>query len=536
MSRFAFSSLRYLGIACFLATASAGSAAITYPVTFSDPGGTYSVYYTQITNSIQAAGARWAQVLAGSGSLEVQVEFTQSIATLDGASFSNGFVHTNGARNVYEQGAAYEIRTGTDPNGATPDIHIRINPVYLANEMWFDPNPSVRTAAIPANHQDALSLFIHELGHAFVFSGFMNGTTGALPATYESTFDEQMLFDGTNFYFEGAKAKAVYGGPVPITYGNYAHLGNSSPRPGSNLLGDLMNGVSYTFQTRYDISPVDLAIAKDAGLILLTPSRLLNISTRMEVLTANNVLIGGFIVTGTEPKKVIIRGLGPSLSLAGVLANPLLELHDSAGAIIDSNDNWQTNSQGQSQEAEVNATGIPPTNSLEAVIIATLPANNAKYTAVLKGVNNGTGIGLVEIYDLAQGTNSQLANISTRGFVDTGNNVMIGGLIAGPNANGSSRVIIRAIGPSLPVANALPDPTLELHDANGAILVTNDNWKAADVSGQSQEAAITATSVPPTNDKESALLVNLVPGNYTAVVRSKTSATGVALVEAYNLQ
>jgi plastocyanin len=256
------------------------------------------------------------------------------------------------------------------------------------------------------------------------------------------------------------------------------------------------------------------------------PGVLGNISTRLHVETGNNVLIGGFIVAGTQPKKVIVRAIGPSLPLAGTLADPVLELRDSSGGLISSNDNWRSD-----QEAEIIATGIPPSNDLESATVATLPAINSAYTAVVSGVNNGTGIGVVEVYDLDRTVDSKLANISTRGFVDTGDNVMIGGIII--TGAVPVDVLIRAIGPSLTnagVSNALPDPTLELHDGNGTVLASNDNWRS------DQEAAIMATGIPPTNDLESAILRSLSPGAYTAIVKGTGNFTGVALVEAYQLQ
>ncbi|MEY2512185.1 MAG: hypothetical protein QOE26_2948 [Verrucomicrobiota bacterium] len=266
-----------------------------------------------------------------------------------------------------------------------------------------------------------------------------------------------------------------------------------------------------------------------------TPSQFLNISTRMQVFGGDKVLIAGFIVTGTDPKRVIIRGIGPSLTVNGALVDPALELH-SASATLASNNDWKINDQtGQSQEAEVQAIGIPPSNDKESVIIATLPANNATYTAILSGNGGGNGIGVVEVYDISQSSNSRLANISSRGFVDINDNIMIGGLIIGPTTNGSSNVLVRGIGPSVPLAGALQDPLLELHDGNGATITTNDNWKISDATGQSQEADIRASGAPPSDDRESALLATLAPGNYTAVVRGKNNTTGIGLVEAYNL-
>jgi N-acetylneuraminic acid mutarotase len=253
-----------------------------------------------------------------------------------------------------------------------------------------------------------------------------------------------------------------------------------------------------------------------------TPATFGNISTRLRVETGDNVLIGGFIVTGTQSKRVIVRAIGPSLPFPGVLADPFLELRDASGALIRSNDNWR-----DEQEAEIIATTIPPANDLESAIVATLPANAASYTATVSGVNNGTGIGVVEVYDLDQAVNSKLANISTRGLVQTGDNVLIGGLIVlGQNP---LRVIVRAIGPSLPVPDALADPTLELRDGNGGLVAANDNWRS------DQEAEIIATTIPPSNDLESAIVRNLPPGNYTGIVSGVDNATGVGLVEAYNL-
>jgi N-acetylneuraminic acid mutarotase len=263
-----------------------------------------------------------------------------------------------------------------------------------------------------------------------------------------------------------------------------------------------------------------------------TAATLLNISTRMRVLTGEQVLIAGFIITGTDPKNVIIRGTGPSLNGVGItLADPTLELHQGSTTLA-TNDNWKINDQtGQSQQAEIEGTTIPPSNDLESAILMTL--SPGAYTAILAGKSGGTGVGVVEVYDLAQAANSQLANISTRGFVDTGDNVMIGGLIVG---GGSAHVIVLALGPSVPVQGALADPTLELHDVNGATIATNDNWKINDQTGQSQQAEIEATTIPPTNDLESALVQTLAPGNYTAIVRGKNNTTGVGLVAAYNLQ
>lgn len=285
-------------------------------------------------------------------------------------------------------------------------------------------------------------------------------------------------------------------------------------------------------------------IPSAAKYLLVAPksTQALNIATRLKVQQNDNILIGGFIVTGNAPKKVIVRGIGPSLKinggpLSGRLANPLLELHDEkTGLTVETNDNWKINDQtGQSQQAAVEATTVPPTDDLESAIVRTLTPG--PYTAILRGVNNSTGIGVVEVYDLDQAADSEMANISTRGFVDTGDNVMIGGFILGGSSQGS-KILIRGIGPSLTAAgitNALANPTLELHDGNGTLVATNDNWKLNDQTQQSQETEVRATTIPPSNDLESAILTTLSPGNYTAILSGKNGGTGVAVVEVYNL-
>ena len=251
-----------------------------------------------------------------------------------------------------------------------------------------------------------------------------------------------------------------------------------------------------------------------------------NISTRLSVQTGDNALIGGFIVTGTQPKKVVVRGIGPSLPLSGALADPVLELHDGSGGLLESNDNWVDSPNKQA----IIDSKLAPSNNLESAIVRTLPANNAGYTAILRGKDNGTGIGVVEAFDLDSTTDSKLANISTRGLVGTGNNVLIAGTII--TGHSPQKVIIRAIGPSLSVSGNLADPILELHDGNGAVVEANDNW----VDSPNKQAIIGST-VPPTNDKESAI-VRILPGNnagFTAIVRGVNNTTGIAVVEVYAL-
>jgi hypothetical protein len=266
---------------------------------------------------------------------------------------------------------------------------------------------------------------------------------------------------------------------------------------------------------------------------ITVPQQLQNIATRLKVLSADKVLIGGFIITGNAPKKVMLRAIGPSLRLGDRLMDPTLELHRPDGTIV-SNDNWKTNDlTGQSQQAEIEATTIPPSNDFESAIVQTLPPGN--YTGIVSGKNGGEGIGLIEVYDLDGAVPVQLGNISTRGFVDTGNNVMIGGFILGPKGSGQGEVIVRAIGPSLYLKGVLADPTLEIHNVNGDKIASNDNWRIDDSTGQSQEAEIRGTTIEPTSDLESAVVVMFSPGNYTAIVAGKDGGTGIGLIEVYNL-
>jgi len=272
------------------------------------------------------------------------------------------------------------------------------------------------------------------------------------------------------------------------------------------------------------------------GLFFLSPTGAVNISTRLSVGTGDNVLIAGFITQGNAPAKLLARGIGPTLAVSDRLANPYLELH-SGSSTIASNDNWKVNLAGGSQEVAIENTTIPPTNDLESAILAVL--DHGAYTAILRGVNNGIGVGLVEVFNLGaasldQDSTAYLANISTRGFVQTGDNVMIGGFIN--LATQPIKVVVRAIGPSLAaqgVTNVLADPTLVLTMPDGST-ITNDNW----MSNSSQVADITTIGLNPSNPAESVILLTLpVLGDtthgYTAIVRGANNTTGVGLVEAY---
>lgn len=259
-------------------------------------------------------------------------------------------------------------------------------------------------------------------------------------------------------------------------------------------------------------------------------ARLANISTRLRVLTGENVLIGGMIVTGTADKKVIIRALGPTLldfGLPGALPDPTLELFQ-GNTPVAANDDWRNSP----QQAEIANSGLAPGKDAESAIIATLTPNQ-NYTAIVRGKNGQTGIGVVEAFDLDELAPAKLANISTRGFVDVDDNVMIAGLIVVPTGAANIKVLVRGLGPTLGdfgVQGFLANPTLDLVGSNGTVIRSSNDWK-----NDGQQTEIEAAQLAPPHDEEAALIESLPPGAYTAIVRGNSRTTGVGLVEVYNI-
>jgi hypothetical protein len=279
-------------------------------------------------------------------------------------------------------------------------------------------------------------------------------------------------------------------------------------------------------------TPITVAIQGPApeGAATPTPtpvSQAINLSTRMRVQTGDNVGIGGWIITGSSPKHVLIRAIGPSLTGSGVpgaLADPVLELHGPGSFVTITNNNWR-----DTQEAEILATGIPPSNDLESAISATLAPGN--YTGIVRGNGDTTGVALVEVYDLDPGV-GHLANISTRAFVSTGDNVVIAGFILGNG--GSDRVVVRGLGPSLAAAGVptpLANPFLELRDSDGVLLASDNNW----LDDPAQAAGVSDAGLQPANDLEAAIPATLPPGLYTAVLAGLNSGVGNGVVEVYDL-
>ena len=354
--------------------------------------------------------------------------------------------------------------------------------------------------------------------------------------TYTITADANGTFGyiGSDGIVHQAPSPSCAGLPAGLCFdGDHTISGIFNPPFGSN------RGSRRPDQTGGIITNVQLFAANPpngAGILSLIEFRdataVGNIATRLAVGAGENVLIGGFIIEGNAPKKVVIRAIGPSLTQFGVpnaLTDPVLDLNSQAGP-LSSNDNWREN---LGQATQIIETQLQPSDDREAAILAYL--NPGAYTAVVRGKNNSTGNALVEVYDLgtallADTSNSRLANIATRGTVLGGDSVMIGGFII---RRADTRVVVRAIGPSLSnfgISGALPDPTLVLKNANGVTLIGNDDWQ------QGQPAEIQQAGLAPADSRESALVTTLPAGQYTAIVSGKGGATGVAVVEGYALQ
>jgi hypothetical protein len=441
-----------------------------------------------------------------------------------------------------------------NPNSNTP------SKVGDADKGTFDPATGLITITVTTNNLDGLKPGDPMNG---VNGRTFYGTEGGPPHAHNQAAANDITIDGT--YVVAGNAACITNqpptaslsaspttGPAPLTV-NFDASASIDPDAGDSIasytfsFGDGTDDATQNVPTishtyNHGGSFFATCTVKDshgqisaniASVVIKTGAQLVNISTRLRVQTGDNVLIGGFIIAGADDKKIIVRGLGPSVQangqpVPGTLQDPVLELHDGTGAVIATNDNWK-----DTQQAEIEATGIPPSDDRESAIVQTLSPGN--YTVILRGKDDTTGVGVVEAYDIGFAANSRLANLSTRGFVDTGDNVMIGGFMAGPTDAAGTRVVVRAIGPSLTqsagLAQTLQDPNLEVHDTNGATIASNDNWR------DSQEADITATGLQPTDDRESAIVMsNFEPGAYTAIVRGKDNSTGIGLVELYDLR
>jgi len=519
-------------------------------------------YYTVATSPIHNRVSRFTAAgnTAAPGS---------EIVILNLDNLSSATNHNGGAIHFGPDGKLY-IGVGENANGANAQSlsnllgkMLRIN----ADGTIPPDNPFYNTAT--GNNRAIWAL---GLRNPFTFA-FQPGTTRLfINDVGESTYEEiNDGIAGSNYGWpitEGPTSNSAFRGPIYF----YGHGTNNvtgcaivgaafynppvpqfpSSYSGKYFFADLCNGWIRVFDPSAGtatgfatgiVNPVDLHVGPDGALYYLArgsggqvfrisalPAQALNISGRARVEIGEGVAISGFIITGPEPKRVGVRGIGPSLAnfgVSGPLADPVIQLSRGDGSLVMANDNWKN-----TQQAEITGAGLAPSNDKEAALIATLTAGN--YTAIVTGKNGGTGVALAEVYDLDQAADSRLANVSTRAQVGTGSDVLIGGFITG-NKIGATRVAVRALGPSLQqfgIANPLPDPRLELRNANGALLASNDNWQ----SDASQAALISSYGLAPPNNLESAIAISLAPGPYTAIVTGKNNQTGICLIEIYDEQ
>jgi hypothetical protein len=440
-----------------------------------------------------------------------------------------------------------------------------------ATGFGMDVNPASQSIVDVADDTDEIQFVSTSGAGAAVPLSYDNTTSDGDPVDVHAGANPAIVGIAHTNNFPGAQSSVLYG--IDSTQDTLVMIEQDIGR--LNTIGAL--GVNTGAQVGFDISGVtgnayaafstiagpllykinlstgagtligQLPASSPAGVVIvaittLPPTRLANISTRGRVGAGDDVMIAGFIVQGSAPKRVIVRAAGPSLTQFGVpdaLANPRLELHDNSST-IGMNDDWQTTQIGgvitSDQVAEIQNSGLPPSDPAESAVIATLAPGS--YTVIVQGANSGTGVGIVEVYDLGATSGSLLANISTRGFVQTGDDVMIGGFIV---VTQPTRVIIRAIGPSLTdigVPDVLVNPQLELYDATGMI-GRNDDWETTEVWGiitSNQVEEIQNCPLVPTNPAESAIIATLPPGSYTAIVRGVNNTAGNALVEVYSLQ
>jgi len=496
-------------------------AEVTFALSFPDVTSHTNQNWDDPTNgalaraTLQAALDEIGREFAETATIQMSITSSMTTAYAAGANNATSALQPGGFRD----GNTYiKIRTGSDINGSATDAFIE----YSFNlSLYADNNGDgvVNYLDIVANLK---GLTRHEIIHIL---GATSGIDPANPGASQVTRHDTFLYDsaGRKLVNPGGSVSGTANLHDPNAYFDAAGTG---PNYTINHADDFAHLIGIHFPYRTTINDDDRAYFRTLG-YAAPPGKLLNISTRLRVQTGDAVLISGFIINGTEPKTVLIRGIGPSLSDVGVpgaLQNPTLTLFQ-GNTQLQANDDWF-----ETQGDAIRATGLQPVYSTESAILRTLPPGS--YTAAVRGKNDTTGVAVVEVYDLSATSNSKLANVSTRGFVETGSNVMIGGFIAGHPSSANVPVIVRAIGPSLSgfgVPNAMPDPILALYDSNGTLIVENDNWRDTD------ETAIAASGFAPGNNAESAILISRPAGNTTAIVRGKNGATGNALVEVYRL-
>jgi hypothetical protein len=479
------------------------------------PAGAKSAFATGLGGPFGLAIDVFGNVFEANFNTGVIFKFTPAGVKTTFASGLNGPIALafDASGNLFAADAVAHIIFKFTPAGVKTTFASGLNmPVALA----FDASGNLYEADHGSNR-------IFKFTPAGVKTTFASGLHGPFGLAFNAgNLFESDTGSGTIIKFTAAGVKSTF------ATGLKTPVGLAFDASGNLFEADQASGTIFKFTPAGVKSTFASGLNEPSGLAFEPPTaQLTNISTRASVQTGAGVTIAGFIVTGTDSKQVVVRGLGPTLTqfgVSGVLADPTLDLHDSTSSIA-TNDNWK-----DMQQAAIQATGLAPPNDAESAILITLQPGN--YTAILAGKNSTTGVGLVEVYDINTAAFAELTNVSTRGFVGTGQNVMIGGFITA-GGNGSTQVVVRGLGPTLTqfgVSGVLADPALTLVDSNGNVVRSNNNWK------DTQQAAIQATGLAPPNDLESAIIVIVAAGNYTAVLQGNGGGTGIGLVEVYKLR
>jgi photosystem II stability/assembly factor-like uncharacterized protein len=510
-------------------TVSSGNVVAAVTVTFSPSEALFAIFYSSDD------GSNWHQSNLPMNPVSVSSVASNGSPLVYAGVFGQSFSVT-GLYKSFDAGVTWvsrtsvnqddiEILVATETNVLESTLFTAAYSPDFGEKVWIGSTPGVCAPF-------SCGIATYTLRGSSVFAGngdgmFLSTDTGASwtslnegfptcpkPAVEASCADDNYLFAGT--FGEGVWRKLIdTASPTPTPSATV------SPTAAPSLTPTATPSATATPSSTPTVTPTPTA----------TPaSQALNLSTRMRVETGDNVGIGGFIITGSAPKQVLLRAIGPSLAqfgVANVLGDPTLELHGPGAFVTIADDNWRDD---PAQEAAIIATGIPPGNDLESAIVATL--NPGTYTALVRGRNNTSGVALVEVYDLIHAADSKLANISTRAFVSTGDNLVIAGFMLG-GSNSNDRIVLRGIGPSLTgtgVANALADPMLELRNSNGALIAVNDNWQ----DNSAQAAELIAAGLALTSNFESGLAMTLSPGLYTALLSGTNNGTGIGLVEVYD--
>lgn len=529
------------GVAAFTLTVSSGNIIAGVDVSISPTSALDAIFYSSDD------GDNWHRA-----NLPSDVTFVPAV-TSDGnplayAGVSTQSSSTTGLYKSTDAGITWDARTfslNADLNRMAVNGNNVLGSTLFGAFYSMDFGESWGGSSPPGNCPGGCGIFTYTLRGSSVFAGLDAGmfrsTDGGVawdpindgfavcpkPDVEASCSDSNYLYAGTTG--EGVWRKLldpVFATPTPTPEPSATIAPTATPTPTAG------GTPAATPTPSPSASPTPAATPTPSATPSATPAaQTLNLSTRMRVQTGDNVGVGGFIITGSAPKQVLLRAIGPSLTPSGVpdaLADPMLELHGPGAFVTIIDDNWKDD---PAQEALIIASGIPPTNDFESAIAATLAPGT--YTAIVSGKNNTSGIGLVEIYDLSQAGASKLANLSTRAFVSTEDSVVIAGFILGGN-DGSDRIVARGIGPSLAssnIPNLLADPTLELRNSDGALLIANNDWQ----DDAAQAAALMAAGLAPTNPLESGIAATLPPGLYTALLAGLNKGAGIGLVEIYDL-